>query len=61
VDVRGAAPAAEGTAFLISGKDKWSYNAPGQPRGVTLTRTTVATKSIEVPPLSVVLQTIPLR
>ena len=41
VDVRGARTAGEGTSILITGKDKWSYNAPGQPRGVRLTRSTV--------------------
>jgi alpha-N-arabinofuranosidase len=61
LDVRGAKTAGEATSILITGKDKWSYNAPGQPRGVELTRSTVRSATVEAPPLSVVLQVIPLQ
>ena len=55
MDVRGREDRPQALQFvLITGKDKWSYNAPGQPRGVTLTHGTVPTQTVEVPPLSVV-------
>ena len=63
VDLRGAKPAARAQHFVLSGKDRWSYNAPARERGVTLTQTTSMGDplQIDVPPLSVVLRRVPLQ
>jgi alpha-N-arabinofuranosidase len=63
LDLRGAVTGRRATRFVLTGKDKWSFNAPGHERGVTVTQTTVEArlKEIEVPRLSVVLHRVPLR
>jgi alpha-N-arabinofuranosidase len=62
LDVRGITPATYAQRFVLEGKDRWSYNAPGRPRGVTLSQTTIGDPlRVTVPPLSVVLQRIPIQ
>jgi alpha-N-arabinofuranosidase len=62
LDLRGANADAQAHQFVLSGQDRWSYNAPGRPRGVTLKQATVGGPLLlEAPPLSVVIRRIPLR
>jgi alpha-N-arabinofuranosidase len=62
VDLRGAKPADRAQQFVLSGKDRWAYNAPHRPRGVTWLQTTVSEPlQIEVPPLGVVIRKVPLQ
>ena len=61
-DLKGAMPTPAAVQLVLSGRDKWSHNAPGQPRGVTLSQSTVNDPlQVEVPPLSVVLRRVPLQ
>jgi alpha-N-arabinofuranosidase len=61
--VRGAEPTGQAMRFVLTGADRWAHNAPGRPRGVDVSRTSLAAggDSIEVAPLSVTLQVIPVR
>jgi alpha-L-arabinofuranosidase len=63
LDVRGAAPTGQGMRFVLTGADKWSSNAPGRPRGVEVTHTSLTrgADQIAVPPLSVTLQVVKVR
>jgi hypothetical protein len=49
--------------FVLTGDDKWAHNAPGQPRGVDVTRSslTAGADRIAVAPLSVTLQVMKVR
>jgi alpha-N-arabinofuranosidase len=53
----GAVRNGRGRRFLLTGRDRYAGNAPGHPRGVTVTETSIgpANEPIEVPPLSVTL------
>jgi alpha-N-arabinofuranosidase len=63
LDVRGAEPTGEGLRFVLTGADRWAHNAPGRPRGVDVTRRSLASGAavIEVAPLSVTLQRLEVR
>ncbi len=63
LDVRGAEPTGQGMRFVLTGAGKWAHNAPGRPRGVDLTRTSLTSGGdrITVPPLSVTLQVVKVR
>ena len=63
LDVRGAEPTGEGMRFVLTGTDRWAHNAPGRPRGVDVTRTSLETGAdrIAVAPLSVTLQVVRAR
>jgi alpha-N-arabinofuranosidase len=62
-EVKGAQLAGPARRFVLTGPDRFAHNAPGRPRGVTLTDTTLeaAKAELEAPPLSVVLQRFTLR
>jgi alpha-N-arabinofuranosidase len=61
--VTGAEPTGPGMRYVLTGADKWAHNAPGQPRGVDLTRTSLTSGAdrIEAAPLSVTLQVVKVR
>jgi alpha-N-arabinofuranosidase len=63
LDLKGAEPTGRGMRFVLTGADKWSYNAPGRPRGVDVSRTslTEGADRVVVPPLGVTLQTVKVR
>ena len=63
LDFSGAEATGQGTRFVLTGADRWSHNAPGRPRGVDVTRTTItaAASRIEAPPLSVTLHVLRVR
>lgn len=63
LDVSGAAVAGRGRRLVLAGSDRLSHNAPGRPRGVTVTETALAQggELLEAPPLSVVLHVLPVR
>jgi alpha-N-arabinofuranosidase len=62
VELRGAKPGPRAHQLVLTGKDRWSYNAPGRARGVTLAQSTVGDPlQIDAPPLSVVLRRVPLQ
>ena len=62
LDVSGAAVAGRGRRLVLAGSDRLSHNAPGRPRGVTVTETALAQggELLEAPPLSVVLHVLPV-
>ena len=62
-DLRGAHLSGPARRFVLTGRDRWSWNAPGQPRGVTVEATSLAGAGagIEAPPLSVALYRFALR
>jgi alpha-N-arabinofuranosidase len=49
--------------FVLTGADRWAHNAPGQPRGVTVSAVSLtdAGPQIDAPPLSVTLERRALR
>jgi alpha-N-arabinofuranosidase len=49
--------------FVLTGADRWSHNAPGRARGVTVAETSLSGGggTLEAPPLSVVLHVLPVR
>jgi alpha-N-arabinofuranosidase len=57
LSVEGGKLNGRGQKWLITGKDRWSHNAPGKPRQVDITTASFsdATGREEVPPLSVTL------
>jgi alpha-N-arabinofuranosidase len=63
LEVTGAEPTGPGMRFVLTGDDKWAHNAPGRPRGVNLTRTSLTSGAdgIEAAPLSVTLQVVKVR
>jgi alpha-N-arabinofuranosidase len=63
LDVSGTAVVGRGRRLVLTGKDPLSHNAPGRPRGVTVTETALLRGGdvLETPPLSVVLQVLPVR
>jgi alpha-N-arabinofuranosidase len=62
LDLAGAAVEGRARRFVMAGPDRFSFNAPGRPRGVTVVETSVSRGGdvIEVPPLSVVLHVLPV-
>jgi alpha-N-arabinofuranosidase len=63
LDLQGAAVSGRGRRFVLTGADRRSHNAPGRPRGVTVTETSLTEGGdvLDAPPLSVVLHVLPLR
>jgi alpha-N-arabinofuranosidase len=63
LDLQGAAVSGRGRRFVLTGADRLSHNAPGRPRGVTVTETSISQGGdvLDAPPLSVVLHVLPLR
>ncbi len=63
LDVSGAAVAGRGRRIVLAGPDRLSHNAPGRPRGVTVTETALVQSGdvLDAPPLSVVLHVLPVR
>jgi alpha-N-arabinofuranosidase len=63
LELTGARVGPEGRRFVLTGPDRWSHNAPGRPRAVTIAQTSLSEDSaaLEVPPLSVVLHVLPAR
>lgn len=63
LDLQGATVSGRGRRFVLTGADRLSHNAPGRPRGVTVTETSLSQggDALDVPPLSVVLHVLPLR
>ena len=49
--------------FVLTGADRWAHNAPGRPRGVDVTRTSLVGEAdrIDAPALSVTLQVVEVR
>jgi len=63
LDIVGAAVAGRGRRLVLTGPDRLSHNAPGRPRGVTVTETSFSRDGdeLEAPPLGVVLHVLPVR
>jgi alpha-N-arabinofuranosidase len=63
LQVRGAEPTGDGQRFVLTGSDRWAHNAPGQPRGVDVTSTSLSDGAdrIDTAPLSVTLQIVRVR
>jgi alpha-N-arabinofuranosidase len=63
LDIRGAEPTGQGMRYVLTGADKWAHNAPGRPRAVDVTQTSLpgGADRIDVPPLSVTLQVVRVR
>ena len=63
LDIRGAGPTGQGMRYVLTGADKWAHNAPGRPRAVEVTQTSLpgGSDQIDVPPLSVTLQVVRVR
>jgi alpha-N-arabinofuranosidase len=63
LDLAGAAVSGRARRFVLTGADRWSHNAPGRPRGVTIAETSLSESgtTLVVPPLSVVLHVLPAR
>jgi alpha-N-arabinofuranosidase len=63
LDLAGAAVTGRARRFVLTGSDRWSHNAPGCPRGVTVGETSLSEGggTLDAPPLSVVLQVLPVR
>ncbi len=63
LDLAGAAVSGRARRFVLTGSDRWSHNAPGRPRGVTVAETSLSEggETLESPPLSVVLHVLPVR
>ena len=59
----GAALTGAGRQWVITGRDKWARNAPGQPREVDIEGTSFLTgaENYTVPPLSICLRELPVR
>jgi alpha-N-arabinofuranosidase len=57
LDLRGARLTGQGRVFVIGGRDKLAFNAPGRPRGVDVREASLdeAPKALTSPPLSVAL------
>jgi alpha-N-arabinofuranosidase len=63
IDLSGAQVTGVARRFVLTGADRWSHNAPGRPRGVTVAETSLseAGGTVEAPPLSAVLHVLPVR
>jgi alpha-N-arabinofuranosidase len=63
LDLAGAAVSGRARRFVLTGPDRFSHNAPGRPRGVSVTETSLSQggDTVESPPLSVVLHVLPVR
>jgi alpha-N-arabinofuranosidase len=63
LDLAGAAVSGRARRFVLTGPDRFSHNAPGRPRGVRVTETSLSQggDTVESPPLSVVLHVLPVR
>jgi len=63
LDLAGAALTGAAHRFVLAGPDRWSYNAPGRPRAVTIAESSLAEggDTLDVPPRSVVLHRLPAR
>ena len=63
LDLSGAQVTGVARRFVLTGPDRWSHNAPGRPRGVTVAGTSLSGggSTLEAPPLSVVLHVLPVR
>jgi len=63
LDLRGVALAGPARRFVLTGRDRWAHNAPGQARGVTVEETSLlaAAAEVEAPPLAVALYRFSLK
>jgi alpha-N-arabinofuranosidase len=63
LELSGMAVAGRARRFVLTGSGPLAYNAPGRPRGVTVTQTSLSQGGdvLESPPLSVLLQVLPAR
>ena len=63
LDLAGAAVAGRARRFVLTGGDRLAHNAPGRPRGVSVTETSLSQggEVLDAPPLSVVLHVLPVR
>jgi alpha-N-arabinofuranosidase len=63
LDLQGAAVSGTARRFVLTGPGARAHNAPGQPRGVAVTQSTLAAggDTVDAPPLSVVLHVLPAR
>jgi len=63
LDLAGAALAGTARRFVMTGPDRWSHNAPGRARGVTIAESSLAEggDALDVPPLSVVIHRLAVR
>jgi alpha-N-arabinofuranosidase len=56
----GGALSGTGQKWVLTGKDRWAHNGPGEPRGVDVASPPAASGSVEVGPLSVTLVSLDL-
>jgi len=63
LELHGAEATGDGMRFVLTGADKWAHNAPGRPRGVDVTRTSLVRDGdrIDVAALSATLQVVEVR
>jgi len=63
LDLAGASLTGTARRFVLTGPDRWSHNAPGRPRAVSVEATSLAAAggTLEVPPLSVVVHRLTAR
>jgi alpha-N-arabinofuranosidase len=63
LDLQGSAVSGTARRFVFTGPGPRAHNAPGRPRQVTVSETTLAAgaEAVDVPPLSVVLHVLPAR
>jgi len=63
LDVRGADLVGDGQRFVLTGDGRWAHNAPGEPRGVDVSETSLRAGAgrVEAPPLSVTLEVLRVR
>jgi alpha-N-arabinofuranosidase len=63
LDLSGVQITGRARRFVLTGADRWSHNAPGRPRGVTVAETSLSGDgdTLEAPSLSVVLHVLPAR
>ena len=63
LEVAGAEPTGPGVRYVLTGENRWAHNAPGRPRGVDVTRTSLTNGAdrIEAAPLSVTLHVVRVR
>jgi alpha-L-arabinofuranosidase len=63
LDLTGAPVTGRARRFVLTGADRFSHNAPGRPRGVSVAETSLSQggDTLDAPPLSVVLHVLPVR